>query len=127
MKKEWTILIADRNPNVRGLLKRELEKEGYLIKMARNGREVLEWAYHHKFVDLLILDPDLPGVEELSLIQKLKDRIPALPTVIHALQSDDLKLSDVSDSVVFVEKSGTSIEYVKQVVADIVCKSIQNV
>lgn len=127
MKKEWTILIADRNPNVRGLLKRELEKEGYLIKMARNGREVLEWAYHYKFVDLLILDPDLPGVEELSLIQKLKDRIPALPTVIHALQSDDLKLSDVSDSVVFVEKSGTSIEYVKQVVADIVCKSIQNV
>ena len=45
MKKEYTILIADRNPNVRGLLKRELENEGYLVKMAKNAREVLDWAY----------------------------------------------------------------------------------
>ena len=124
MKKEYTILIADRNPNVRGLLKRELENEGYLVKMAKNAREVLDWAYRPESVDLLILDPDLPDAEDLALTQKLKDRIPALPTVFHALQLEESKHPGVSNSLMFVEKSGSSIEYMKQLVTDILGKSI---
>jgi CheY-like chemotaxis protein len=37
----FTILIADRNPNVRELLKRELVAEGYSVQLARSSREVL--------------------------------------------------------------------------------------
>lgn len=124
MKKEYIILIADRNPNVRKLLKRELENEGYLIRMAKNSREVLYWSYHHEFADILILDPDLPGFEEFPEIQKLKNRIPPLPIVIHALQSDYSKKFYNSNLLFFVEKSRESIKYLKQVIADILYKSI---
>ena len=125
MKKKNIILIADRNPNVRKLLKRELENEGYLTRMAKNGWEVLYWAYNHEFANILILDPDLPDFEEFSVIQKLKDRIPPLPIVIHALQSDYSEDFYDSNLLFFIEKSRDSIEYLKQVIADILHGSIK--
>ena len=124
MEKKHIIFIADRNPNVRKLLKRELENEGYITRMAKNGWEVLYWAYNHEFADILILDPDLPDFEEFSVIQKLKDRIPPLPIVIHALQADYPEDFNESNLLFFVEKSGDSIEYMKQVIADILHESI---
>ena len=125
MKKKNIILIADRNPNVRKLLKRELENEGYLTLMAKNGWEVLYWAYNHEFANILILDPNLPDFEEFSVIQKLKDRIPPLPIVIHALQSDYSEDFYDSNLLFFIEKSRDSIEYLKQVIADILHGSIK--
>lgn len=44
MEKKFTLLIADRNRNVREFLKRELIAEGYGVKVARNGQEILKWA-----------------------------------------------------------------------------------
>ncbi len=123
MEKKHIILIADRNPNVRKLLKRELENEGYIIRMSKNAWEVLYWAYHHEFADILILDPELPDFEELSVMQKLKDRIPPLPIVIHALQADYSEDFHDSNLLFFLEKSGNSIEYMKQVIADILHES----
>ncbi len=127
MEKRYIILIADRNPNVRKLLKRELENEGYLIRMAKNSREVLYWSYHHEFANILILDPDLPGFEEFPEIQKLKNRIPALPIIVHALQADYSKIFYDSNLLFFVKKSRDSIKYLKQVIADILYESIKSV
>jgi len=123
MKKKHIILIADKNPNVRKLLKRELENEGYLTRMAKNGWEVLYWAYNHESANILILDSDLPDFEEFSIIQKLKDRIPPLPIVIHALQSDCSEDFYDSNLLFFIEKSRDSIDYLKQVIADILLES----
>ena len=71
----------------------------------------------------MILDPDLPAFEEFLVIQKLKDRIPPLPIVIHALQSDYSEDFYDSNLLFFIEKSRDSIEYLKQVVADILLES----
>lgn len=119
----FTILIADRNPNVREFLKREMITEGYRVRLAKNGREVLRWIYHHEPLDLVILDLDLPDATDASLLEKLNDRIPSLPVVVHAFSTEYEAAIDVSLPVAFVEKEGNSIEDLKKVVADMLLKA----
>ena len=88
MHKMFTILIADRNPHVRKLLERELRAEGYQVRLAENAREVFKWTFHHEPLHLIILDPDLPDAADVSILEKLLDRIPALPVVVHTYPSD---------------------------------------
>jgi CheY-like chemotaxis protein len=113
------ILIADRNPHVRRFLKRELEAEGYRIRLAENGLEVLKWAFHPDPLDLIILDPDLPDTPAGQLMDKLKDRIPPLKVVIHAFLSDYAAPHDTLSADAFIEKGGNSIELLKKVLLDL--------
>ena len=123
MEKKFTILIADRNLHVRNLLKREMVAEGYGVTLAENGRDVLKWSYDSSPLDLLILDPDLPDIDESALFARLADRIPALPIIIHTLRSDYTSPERISGTVAFVEKGGSSVEKLKQVVANFLNKS----
>lgn len=123
MKEEFTILIADRNPHVRKLLEREIIVEGYRVRLAKNARDVLEWVYHYEPLDLLILDPDLPDAEDTLMLKKLNNRIPALPVIVHSYLTDYAGHSAVLKTAVFVEKRGSSIEYLKKVISDILKKS----
>ena len=123
MKKEFKILIADRNQHVREFLKRELMSEGYGVGLAKNVEEVLKKVYHSETLDLLILDPDLPGVEILSLFKKLQDRIPVLPVVLHTYLKDYSNHTDLLNEVAFVEKSGSSIESLKKMICEILRKN----
>ncbi|MGD8549699.1 MAG: response regulator [Desulfobacterales bacterium] len=122
MDKEFKILIADRNQHVREFLKRELMAEGYRVGLAKNVQEVLKKVYHSENLDLLILDPDLPGAEILSLFKKLQDRIPVLPVVVHTYLKDYTNHTDILNDVAFVEKSGSSIESLKKMVCEILRK-----
>ena len=117
--KNFSILIADRNPHVRRLLERELKADGYQVRVADNGREVLEWAYRLQPLDLIILDLDLPDIDEQTLFGNLQDRIPALPIIIHSFQLEGMKLPVKYRHAVFVEKGENSIEKLKKAVSDI--------
>ena len=119
MKKEYTILIADRNPHVREFLKREMTVAGYRVRLAENSRQVIKWAFHYEPVDLLILDPDLPDTEESSLLINLQDRVPPLPVVFHTFLSNYDEASAILKSADFVEKQGNSVESLKQIVCNI--------
>jgi len=119
MKKPHTILVADRNSHVRGFLQRELMAEGYDIRLAKCGREVLKWAYRSQPLDLIILDLDLPDIDQQSLFSTLQDRIPVLPIVIHSFQPERANSFVDYEYAVFVEKRGNSIEKLKKVVNDL--------
>lgn len=123
MEKEFTILIADRNPHVRKLLEREIIAEGYGVRLAKNARDVLEWVYHYEPLDLLILDPDLPETEDTLMLKKLNNRIPALPVIVHAYLPDYAGHAAALKTAVFVEKRGSSVEYLKKVISDILKNS----
>ncbi len=120
MKDAFELLIADRNPHVREFLRRELNAEGYRVRLAENGLEVLKSVYQNETVDLLILDPDLPDAEESRLLKKIQNRIPYLPVVIHTFLSD--YMPDTFRAAALVEKKGNSVELLKQVVSDILKK-----
>ena len=119
MERKYTILIADRNPHVREFLRREMSAAGYRVLLADKGRDVVRRVYQHEPVDLLILDPDLPDVEESAVLKKIRNRIPALPVVVHTYVSDYETHKDLSNAAAFVEKRGSSIENLRQVVSDI--------
>ena len=97
--------------------------EGYGVGLAKNVEEVLKKVYHSETLDLLILDPDLPGVEILSLFKKLQDRIPVLPVVLHTYLKDYSNHTDLLNEVAFVEKSGSSIESLKKMICEILRKN----
>ena len=122
MEKEFKILVADRNQNVREFIKRELMAEGYRVGLAKNVQEVLKKIYQPETLDLLILDPDLPGTDKLSLLKELQDRIPDLPVVVHTYLTDYTDHTNILGELAFVEKSGSSIEGLKKMVYEILRK-----
>ena len=123
MDKELTILIADRNGHVRDFLEREMMAEGYKIRVAKNAKEVLKWVFHHDPIHLVVLDPDLPDSDEVPLLEKINDRIPTLPVVIHAFSLETTIPPEILNKVIFVEKLGNSIEQLKKVVSETLGRS----
>jgi DNA-binding NtrC family response regulator len=122
VEKEFKILVADRNQHVREFLKRELTAEGYRVWLAKNVQEVLKKVYYPETLDLLILDPDLPGIDKLVLLKKLQNRIPALPVVVHTYLADYTDYMNELSNLPFVEKSGSSVENLKKMVYEILRK-----
>ncbi len=122
MEKEFKILVADRNQHVREFLKRELMAEGYRVRLAKNVQEIINKVYHTETLDLLILDPDLPGSDKLALLKKLQNRIPALPVVVHTYLADYTDYTNELSKLFFVEKSGNSVENLKKVVHEVLRK-----
>ena len=121
-KTNFTLLIVDKNPNVRGFLKREMEAEGYSIHLAENGRQTIQWIHRQTPVDLVVLDPDLPDTDKCEMLTSIWGHLPPLPTVIHTFASiynECSQCGSLPAEAVFVEKRGNSIERLKQVVFDI--------
>jgi DNA-binding NtrC family response regulator len=116
LSSEYTILIADRNSRVREFLKREMTEEGFRVLQAETGRDVIEMVYHCFTLDLILLDPDLPDMEETALLKKIGNRIPPLPIVIHAFDFEETHYFLHLRNSEFVKKGGRSIEKLKQVV-----------
>ncbi len=120
MKEAFTILIADRNPNVRELLKRELVAEGYRVELARSGREVLSIiADPSRGPDLVIVDPDLPDMGEFSLLEVIRARAPDMPVVVHTFLAEYINHPVVLSSAAVVEKDGRHVDHLKSVVGEV--------
>lgn len=113
-------MIADRNPHVRGFLQREMGKEGYRIRVAENARDLLQWAFNHEPVDLIILDPDLPDAVDSHLLDILQNRMPPVPVVIHTHYAN--ALPEAGATFIPVEKGGSSVERLKQIAENLLRK-----
>jgi len=119
MKKEFTILVADRNPHVRKFLARELSLEGFKVLLAENANKIVNGTYHTEPIDLIIIDPALFDGDQDVLIKQLQNRTPMLPVVIHSFQSDDEPYPADSRHTFFIEKREDSIERLKKIANDI--------
>ena len=68
----YTILIADDEPEIRTLLRLYLENENYQIIEAENGKQALE-LLKKEHVDLCLLDimmPEMDGMEAARLFRR---------------------------------------------------------
>ncbi len=119
LRSDYTILIADRNSRVREFIKREMTKEGFRVILAETGKDVIEMINQSIPLDLVLLDPDLPDMDEIVLLKKIEDRVPRLPVVIHAFDSQETNYFLYLKQAAFVEKAGQSIEILKQTVIEI--------
>ncbi len=85
MKKK--ILVVDDEESLRDLYRKELEREGYEVLIASNGKEALQRLQDGK-PDLVVLDiimPVMDGMEALGPILR-KDR--KIPIILHTSYPD---------------------------------------
>ncbi len=71
MPRAKNVLVVDDEPEVRRVLRRALEKEGYSILEASNGQEALE-VFRETQVDLVTLDLKLGHSDGLQLAREIR-------------------------------------------------------
>lgn len=71
------ILVVDDQPQVRKILKKQLEREGFEVTVASDGREGVMKYYDNPF-DLVIMDIVMPEKEGIESICELKKNIQTL-------------------------------------------------
>ena len=77
---EHTILIAEDDVDIAGLLRIYLENSGYGVLIAENGVEALELLQQHR-VSLAILDVMMPKMDGFTLTEEIR-KISNLPLII---------------------------------------------
>ncbi|OGX78743.1 response regulator transcription factor [Exiguobacterium sp. SH3S2] len=90
MRPQPTILIADDDEAIRELLAIYLKNEGYALRFAKTGQEVLD-VVAHEAIDLLILDwmmPVMDGIEACIEIRKTQ----FMPILMLTAKTSDLDL-----------------------------------
>lgn len=76
---KYKILLADDEENITSILKKYLEKEGYIVVVANDGKEALN-LFKTSNVDLIVLDLMMPyysGEQLCNLIRK-ESRVPII-------------------------------------------------
>lgn len=74
------ILIIDDEPHILLMLKKMLERTGYEIDLASNGKEGLD-LFTRKPSDLVITDIIMPEKEGLETIREMKRMLPELKII----------------------------------------------
>ncbi len=80
------ILIADDEPNIRRVLAAVLEKDGYEVVVAENGKKAFDIVNTNNGIDVLITDlvmPDINGVELLEAARQINPSISVILITAH--------------------------------------------
>ena len=87
-----TILLVEDNEANRDMLSRRLERRGYAVTIATDGRDGIE-AARRGLPDLVIMDMNLPEIDGWQATRHLKSEsvtrhIPIIALTAHAMSSD---------------------------------------
>jgi diguanylate cyclase (GGDEF)-like protein len=97
-ERSQTILVADDEPINRSLIQRRLERAGYRVLTAKNGREAVEITKAEK-PDLVILDvmmPEMDGLEACRLIKETEATRDTPIIFLSARDETEIKVSGLS-------------------------------
>ena len=75
------LLVVEDDPEMRDLLRKVLEKEGYRVSVAGDGRAATTSLSRHP-CDLVVTDMLMPDDGGLELLQAIRKSQPALPVII---------------------------------------------
>lgn len=76
-----TILLAEDEEVVREIVRETLERHGYVVVTARDGRQAIELAAAGEPIDLLLSDVAMPGMSGVELADRLRGTTPGLRVV----------------------------------------------
>jgi DNA-binding response OmpR family regulator len=75
------ILIVDDEPQVRNIVATYLERDGFVVRTAADGRQALD-AIRERRPDALVLDLMLPEVNGLQILQQLREGGDTVPVIV---------------------------------------------
>ena len=75
------ILLVDDEENIHFLYREELEEEGYKVHSALTGGHALQ-KLKIMSPDLVILDINMPGINGIDVLRKIKEINPMIPVIL---------------------------------------------
>jgi two-component system cell cycle response regulator DivK len=92
---EHTILVVEDNAVNRKLARNVLRSRGYRVCEAASGEEALK-LLQKQSVDLVLMDIQLPGMDGLEVVRRLKSdpstaHLPIVALTAHAHESDEVR------------------------------------
>ena len=96
-----TILLAEDNKAVRGLLSAQLENFGYNVVEAKDGADALrQYSEHATDIDVAVLDFRMPNRDGFEVFREMRRHNPGLPVIFMTGDAGELPqliLSDYAD------------------------------
>ena len=90
MKNEsFTVLVVEDEKDIRDLLVYNLEREGYSVLEAEDGKTGLALARNRR-PDLLLLDLMLPGIDGLAVCRELENGDSHIPTIMLTARGEEV-------------------------------------
>lgn len=97
------VLLAEEDPELRGLLTIAVESDGHGVQQAADGKQMMEWlAYWSDFglldarCNLIIVDAQMPGYTGFDLLKSLNRVGSHIPIVVITNSSDNEERSKIS-------------------------------
>ncbi len=81
MDKQIRVLVVDDEPRICHLILEVLVQEGYMVDVSFSGTDALQMIKKHNY-HLLITDLEMPGIDGLELIQKIKKKNPDIRAIM---------------------------------------------
>lgn len=96
MTKQQKILVVDDEETIREVVRRYLEREGFIVQEAQNGYEALD-LISEALPDLVLLDLMLPGIDGMTITRHLRqDRhVPIIMLTAKGEPSDRIRGLDI--------------------------------
>lgn len=100
MENKPTLLIVDDDSVSLSLLSKLVERLNYNVLQASDGQKAWEILHGHK-VDLVVTDYDMPGLNGLELLKKVKEEFAHLPVILVTAYSNLAVLREAWESGAF--------------------------
>jgi DNA-binding response OmpR family regulator len=75
------ILVIDDEAAIRDVMKQVLEREGFEVSLASDGKEGLAML-EEQGSDLVITDIIMPGIDGVAMLERIKKKSPGLPVIV---------------------------------------------
>ncbi|HYX27659.1 MAG TPA: response regulator [Pyrinomonadaceae bacterium] len=109
-----SVLVADDDPAILRLIKTILEKEGFSVVGARDGKEAYKALQDHSNLTAAILDVVMPHIQgpELVRYMKTEKRFMSIPVMMMTAEQDPKLSRDsfAAGAVVFLPKPFTATQ-----------------
>ncbi len=120
MKDQELILVIDDSKTTRNMVSFMLKKAGYKVMTAEDGLDGLEKLYSSEYVDLVIVDVNMPRMDGFSFIKNVRQQesYRDMPIIILSTESED---EDIRTGL----KLGANVYLIKPVSTDVLVKNVK--
>jgi CheY-like chemotaxis protein len=113
-----TILVVEDQPSVRSVVRRALERAGYLVHEAANGPDALEiWERKAGAIDMVITDLVMPHMGGRALAARMFEHAPPVPILFMSgyAEGDSLQRGVMEPGMHLLEKPFDAPELLRKV------------
>ena len=85
----YKILVVDDEPSIVTLVKFNLEKSGYDVETASNGKQAIDMSVENNY-DLIVLDIMLPELDGFEVLKELRKNQNDIPVILLTAKDEEL-------------------------------------